>query len=48
VKSKFFNFNRLARTAVDVGKLWFALVVRREHIGAAAAPTLPHATKDRL
>lgn len=47
-KSQFFNFNRLARTAVDVGKLWFALVVRREHIGAAAAPALPHATKDRL
>jgi glycosyltransferase involved in cell wall biosynthesis len=46
-KSQFFNFRRLARTAVDVGKLWYALVVRREHDRTAAA-VLPHATKDRL
>jgi glycosyltransferase involved in cell wall biosynthesis len=31
-KSQFFNFRRLFKTAVDVGKLWFALVVRREHV----------------
>jgi len=30
-KSQFFNFKRLYRTAVDVMKLWYALVVRREH-----------------
>jgi glycosyltransferase involved in cell wall biosynthesis len=30
-KSQFFNFGRLYRTAVDVFKLWYALVVRREH-----------------
>jgi len=30
-KSQFFNFRRLFRTAIDVFKLWFALVVRREH-----------------
>ncbi len=30
-KSQFFNFPRIARTAVDVLKLWWALVVRREH-----------------
>ncbi len=36
-KSQFFNFRRLARTAVDVFKLWFALVVRREHTKAAEA-----------
>jgi glycosyltransferase involved in cell wall biosynthesis len=36
-KSQFFNFRRLARTAVDVFKLWFALVVRREHLKAARA-----------
>jgi glycosyltransferase involved in cell wall biosynthesis len=30
-KSQFFNFRRLFRTAIDVLKLWFALVVRREH-----------------
>jgi glycosyltransferase involved in cell wall biosynthesis len=30
--SQFFNFARLFRTALDVGKLWLALVVRREHL----------------
>jgi glycosyltransferase involved in cell wall biosynthesis len=37
-RSQFFNFRRLARTAVDVAKLWVALVVRGEHrrTGAAA------------
>jgi glycosyltransferase involved in cell wall biosynthesis len=34
-KSQFFNFRRLAKTAVDVFKLWFALVVRREHLKTA-------------
>ena len=34
-KSQFFNFKRLYRTAIDVMKLWFALVVRREHVNAA-------------
>ena len=39
-KSQFFNFRRLFRTAVDVAKLWFVLVVRHEHTrrgGVAAA-----------
>jgi glycosyltransferase involved in cell wall biosynthesis len=31
-KSQFFNFRRIARTAIDVLKLWWALVIRREHI----------------
>jgi glycosyltransferase involved in cell wall biosynthesis len=31
-KSQFFNFRRLYRTAIDVMKLWWALVVRREHL----------------
>ena len=31
-RSQFFNVSRLARTAVDVLKLWVALVVRREHL----------------
>ena len=31
-KSQFFNFRRLAKTAGDVFKLWFALVVRHEHM----------------
>ena len=36
-KSQFFNFGRLYRTAIDVMKLWYALVVRREHLKQAAA-----------
>jgi glycosyltransferase involved in cell wall biosynthesis len=36
-KSQFFNFKRLFRTAIDVYKLWFALVIRREHLKAADA-----------
>lgn len=34
-KSQFFNFRRLYRTAIDVMKLWWALVVRREHLKSA-------------
>jgi len=30
-KSQFFNFRRIAKTGVDVMRLWFALVIRREH-----------------
>ncbi len=30
-KSQFFNFRRVAKTAVDVMRLWFALVVRGQH-----------------
>ena len=36
-KSQFFNFRRLFRTAVDVFKLWVALVVFREHLKKPAA-----------
>jgi glycosyltransferase involved in cell wall biosynthesis len=35
-KSQFFNVKRLFKTAVDVAKLWVALVVRREHEAAPA------------
>ena len=31
-KSQFFNFRRLFRVAVDLGKLWFQLVARKEHL----------------
>ena len=31
-KSQFFNFRRPYRTAIDVMKLWWALVVRRDHL----------------
>ena len=34
--SQFFNFRRIARTGVDVLKLWWALVVRRTHLRGAA------------
>ena len=30
-KSQFFNIRRIVKTAVDVMRLWFALVVRQEH-----------------
>jgi glycosyltransferase involved in cell wall biosynthesis len=42
-KSQFFNFRRLGRTAIDVFKLWFALVIRREHQKAGAVVGQPHA-----
>ncbi len=43
-KSQFFNFRRIARTGIDVMKLWWVLVIRRQHLKgmrlrAAAAPT---------
>jgi glycosyltransferase involved in cell wall biosynthesis len=31
-RSQFFNFPRIRKTAIDVGKLWFALVIRRAHL----------------
>lgn len=40
-RSQFFNFRRLFKTAVDVARLWFGLVVRHEdehRQGAAAEP----------
>ncbi|HEX6975775.1 MAG TPA: glycosyltransferase family 2 protein [Vicinamibacterales bacterium] len=42
-RSQFFNFRRLGRTAIDVFKLWFALVIRREHLKAGAVVGQPHA-----
>ncbi len=35
-KSQFFNFPRVARTLLDLMKLWLELVVRREHLEARA------------
>jgi len=31
-KSQFFNFPRIYRTAIDVMKLWWMLVIRKEHL----------------
>ena len=37
-KSQFFNYRRLFRTFVDLLRLWFALVVRREHLRPGVTP----------
>jgi glycosyltransferase involved in cell wall biosynthesis len=50
-KSQFFNLRRLFKTAVDVARLWFALVVRRDHLrhgSAIVAEALPPAPTDHL
>jgi glycosyltransferase involved in cell wall biosynthesis len=41
-KSQFFNFPRVARTLADLGRLWWELVVRRDHLraGTAHAPVV--------
>src|SRR3954454_10209275 len=31
-RSQFFNFRRLFKTAIDVARLWYVLVIRREHL----------------
>jgi len=36
-KSQFFNFARVARTLVDLLRLWLDLVVRKQHLAAAPA-----------
>jgi hypothetical protein len=45
-KSQFFNFRRIARTAVDVGRLWVELVVRRRHTRSSIVER-PTAAKER-
>ncbi len=37
-KSEFFNYRRLVRTGRDLLKLWYALVIRREHDRPGATP----------
>ncbi|HZP48462.1 MAG TPA: glycosyltransferase family 2 protein [Vicinamibacterales bacterium] len=37
-KSQFFNFRRIAKTGVDVMRLWFELVVLRRHLRPGATP----------
>ena len=46
-KSQFFNFPRIYRTAVDVLKLWWMLVVRREHLKGQALRAAAAAEKQR-
>src|SRR5215813_14210451 len=43
-KSQFFNFHRLFRTGRDLMLLWYALVVRREHLRAGVTPLSGTAT----
>jgi glycosyltransferase involved in cell wall biosynthesis len=46
-KSQFFNFPRIYRTAIDVMKLWWALVIRREHLKDQQAAAAAAAQKPR-
>lgn len=45
-KSQFFNFRRLFRVAVDLSKLWFQLVVRKEHLKTDGIVSLERASAD--
>ena len=50
-RSQFFNFGRLFKTAVDVARLWVALVIRREHLRRArpaVAEPAPPSPRDRV
>ena len=46
-KSQFFNFPRVARTLVDLTRLWWQLVVRKEHLRPPAAAVPAGAAKTR-
>ena len=46
-RSQFFNFRRLFKTAVDVFKLWFVLVIRRESQSIPATPRQPATARSR-
>ena len=46
-KSQFFNFPRVARTLVDLTRLWWELVVRKEHLRPPAATVPAGAPKTR-
>jgi hypothetical protein len=36
-KSQFFNFRRIFRTGMDVLRLWYDLVIRKDHPPASQA-----------
>ena len=36
-KSQFFNFRRIFKTGIDVMRLWFVLVIRRQHLRRSQA-----------
>jgi glycosyltransferase involved in cell wall biosynthesis len=39
-KSQFFNFRRIFKTGVDVMRLWFVLVIRRQHLRRSQAASV--------
>jgi hypothetical protein len=45
-KSQFFNFPRVARTLMDLTRLWWDLVVHRDHLKDGPAPGGAHAGPD--
>jgi glycosyltransferase involved in cell wall biosynthesis len=48
-RSQFFNFRRIAKTGIDVLRLWYALVIRREHRRAGVRPLAsPQDAPDRV
>ncbi len=44
-RSQFFNFKRLFRTSIDVFKLWFVLVIRREERASNSGSAKPAAVR---
>src|SRR5687767_755463 len=46
-RSQFFNIRRLFTTGIDVFRLWFVLVVRREVRAAPGTPAEPAAARSR-
>jgi len=41
-KSQFFNFRRIAKTGVDVLRLWYELVIRKQHLRPGVRPLTSH------
>jgi glycosyltransferase involved in cell wall biosynthesis len=39
-QSQFFNFRRLFKTAVELSRLWYALVVKKQHLRQRAKPLI--------
>ena len=46
-RSQFFNFPRLWRTGLDVGRLWYDLVIRRSHLRPQPHPASAEAVSHR-
>lgn len=46
-KSQFFNFPRIARTLVDLSRLWYALVWKHQSRNEHATSTLPDSKEDQ-